>query len=185
VVPINTIRYNVYRDLGQDPLGAPAAPPTPWNDPAPAPLNPMALDTTTFTDEVQFGRERCYTVRALFGTGRAAVESGPSTRVCVTPIDVFPPAAPAQPATVAGEGAITLIWEPNREPDVAGYLVLRGEPGDATLRPLTPTPIADTSYRDVTVMQGRRYLYAVVAVDNRAPLPNASVPSASVEETAR
>jgi fibronectin type 3 domain-containing protein len=179
------IRYNVYRDLGPDPVGSPAAASTPWNEPAPTPLNPTALETTTFSDDVQFGRERCYTVRTLYGTGRAAVESAPSERVCVTPTDIFAPAAPAQPATVAGEGAITLIWEPNREPDVAGYLVLRGEPGDATLRPLTPAPIADTSYRDVTVMQGRRYVYAVVAVDNRAPVPNASAPSANVEETAR
>jgi hypothetical protein len=30
-----------------------------------------------------------------------------------------------------------------------------------------------------------RYVYAVVAVDNRVPVANASAPSARVEETAR
>jgi len=33
---------------------------------------------------------------------------------------VFPPAAPARLVAVADEGGISLIWEPNGEPDVAG-----------------------------------------------------------------
>jgi hypothetical protein len=62
---------------------------------------------------------------------------------------------------------------------------LRGEPGDATLQPLTMHPIVEASYRDTTVMPGRRYVYAVVAVDDRVPLGNMSPPSPRVEETAR
>jgi hypothetical protein len=86
---------------------------------------------------------------------------------------------------VAGEGAISLIWEPRDELDLGGYLVLRGEPGDATLQPLTPAPIPEASFRDTTVVPGRRYVYAVVAVDDRLPLGNVSAPSPRVEETAR
>ena len=51
------------------------------------------------------------------------------------------------------------------EPDIAGYTVLRADaPGD-TLRPLTPSPIRESTFRDTTVRPGARYVYAVVAVD--------------------
>ncbi len=73
---------------------------------------------------------------------------------------------------------------PGTEPDLAGYLVLRGEaPGD-TLQPLTPAPIAATNFEDKTAKPGVRYAYAIVAVDRATP-PNQSAPSARVEETAR
>jgi fibronectin type 3 domain-containing protein len=80
---------------------------------------------------------------------------------------------------------ITVIWEPSTAADLAGYVVLRGNSGDDTLRPLTPAPIRETSYRDADVEAGRRYVYAIVAVDSRQPTGNASAPSPRVEETAR
>ena len=66
-----------------------------------------------------------------------------------------------------------------------GYLVLRREAGDATLRQLTPTPLAEARYRDTSVEPGKRYIYSVVAVDTQVPLPNISAESEPVEETAR
>ena len=60
-----------------------------------------------------------------------------------------------------------------------------GDAGDATLQTLTPTPISEASYRDAMVVPGRRYVYAIVAVDDRLPLGNQSAPSPRVEETAR
>jgi hypothetical protein len=50
---------------------------------------------------------------------------------------------------------------------------------------LTETPILEARFRDATVMPGTRYRYSVVAVDNRMPLPNMSLESLPVEETAR
>jgi fibronectin type 3 domain-containing protein len=76
-----------------------------------------------------------------------------------------------------------LIWEPNTEKDLAGYLVLRGESG-GPLSPLTKEPIQETTYRDTTVRPGTTYEYAVVAVDN-APTPNRSDYSNRVTEVAR
>jgi hypothetical protein len=77
-----------------------------------------------------------------------------------------------------------LIWEPNTEPDFAGYLVLRGEsPGDK-LEALTPTPIRETTFRDTTGSPGVRYVYVIVAVDSATP-QNVSVESNRVEESAR
>jgi len=149
------------------------------------PFNAAPLDAMTFSDSVEFNRERCYIVRAVRGTPPNMVEGDASVPYCFTPVDLFPPTAPARLVAVADEGGISLIWEPNAEPDVAGYLILRGEPTDATLQPLTPTPVAEARFRDTHVSAGKKYVYAVVAVDSRLPFGNISVESNRVEETAR
>jgi fibronectin type 3 domain-containing protein len=105
--------------------------------------------------------------------GPASIESDASSATCLTPVDTFPPAAPRGLAAVTGDGGVSLIWEPNTEKDLAGYLVLRGETGAEKLTPITREPIRDTTYRDATVKSGTSYDYVVVAVDN-APLPNTS-----------
>jgi hypothetical protein len=150
-----------------------------------APLNPSPLATPAFERPgIELGKEQCFVVRTVVMAGTVAVESVPSERACMTPTDVFPPAAPKGLSAVAGSGVISLIWDANTESDLGGYVVLRGEaPGD-TLQPLTPSPIRDTTFRDTTVKPGVRYVYAVVAVDRATP-PNTSAQSVRVEETAR
>jgi hypothetical protein len=183
--PAGPLAYNVYRTTRPEPLAPPEAAPDAWNAEPPSPLNPAPLSRATFADPVEFGVERCYTVRGVRGAGadaRVGLESPPA---CVTPVDTFPPAPPRSLAAVATEGAISLIWQPNAEKDLGGYVVLRAEaPGD-TLQPLTPVPLTDARYRDDAVMPGVRYVYAVVAVDARFPVPNVSAASNRVEEIAR
>src|SRR4029077_8187979 len=70
-------------------------------------------------------------------------------------------------------------------PDVIGYLVLRGEASDATLEPLTPTPVVEPRFRDTHVTAGKKYVYAVLALDSRLPVANVSGESTRVEDTAR
>ena len=185
-LPSGPVRYNVYRDLAPDPFAFPdSASPLPWASAPPGPVNPTPLSTLSFTDAVEFDRERCYTVRPILGVPPNAIEGDASPANCFTPVDLFPPAPPARLVAVADEGGISLIWEPNAEPDVAGYMVLRGEASDATLQPLTPTPVAEPRFRDTHVNAGKKYLYAVVAVDSRVPVANVSGESNRVEETAR
>jgi hypothetical protein len=151
---------------------------------AASPLNPAPLKTPPFTDaRLAFGVERCYVVRTLAGAETAFVESGSSAPACVTPRDTFPPAAPTGLNVVGGEGVISLIWDANTEPDLGGYLVLRGEAPGEKLTRLTPDPIRDTTFRDENVKPGVRYVYVVVAVDTATP-PNVSA-QARVEEIAR
>jgi hypothetical protein len=148
-------------------------------------VNPLPLPAASFKDpRVNFGARRCYAVRSVRVAGAVTVESAASPPVCVTLTDTFAPAPPNGLVTVANEGAISLIWEPNTEKDLAGYVVLRGEAPDETLTPLTPAPIRETTYRDTTVKPGVTYVYAVRAVDN-APVPNSSELSAKVPEVAR
>lgn len=180
-------RYNVYRQLAPDPLAPPAtaANPRPWGVVSPAPINPAPLPVRSYQDPVEFGRERCYMVRVVRGTAPAIVEGEASAPVCVTPVDTFPPPPPGELSAIASEGAINLLWEASAGADVAGYLVLRGEQGSATLHPLTPAPVTEPRFTDRTVTAGVRYVYAIVAVDSRVPVPNVSAESNRVEEVAR
>jgi hypothetical protein len=180
------VTYNVYREVAPDPLAFPdTTAPVPWAASTPTPINAAPLTTTTFTDTVEFDRERCYTVRPLRGVPPNVVEGDASPPNCFIPVDLFPPAAPAHLAAVPDSGGISLIWEPNGEADVSGYMVLRGNPGDATLQPLTQVPVAEARFRDTQVEAGKKYVYAVVALDSRLPVANISAESNRVEETAR
>ena len=153
--------------------------------PFPVLLTPAAVAATTYRDErFEVGVERCYAVSTVATTGATSVESPMSKPACVKAVDTFAPSAPTKLEAVASEGAVSLIWEASPEADVAGYLVLRGEAGAAQLAPLFKTPIKETTYRDVSVKAGTRYVYAVVAVDTAAA-HNVSPPSNRVEETAR
>jgi hypothetical protein len=179
-LPPGPTRYNVYRELAPDPLAYPVIMPV-GAAPPPMPVVATVPGATVATDEIEFGRTRCYTVRTV----RGSAIGEPTPPVCFSPIDVFPPAPPAMPAAVAAEGAISLIWDPGSELDLGGYLVLRREVGSATLLQLTPEPITVARFRDSTVTSGTRYIYTVVAVDSQLPLPNMSAESLPVEETAR
>jgi hypothetical protein len=135
-----------------------------------------------FVDKrIEWGVERCYTVRAVWTFGELSVESDAAPPACTTPTDTFPPGAPAGLTPIPSEGAITLIWNPNTEGDLAGYVVFRASVPAGVLMPLTPAPIQLTTFRD-TVARGARFAYAVQAVDKAG---NASPESARVEESAR
>jgi hypothetical protein len=186
-LPAGPTRYHVYRAQAPDPLILP--PPTAvvpaGTVVVPRPITAVPVDELTFTDSVEFDRERCYEVRAVRGTGPDAVESAPTERRCLTPVDVFEPTPPTNLATVVRPGAIDLIWEASPELDVWGYVILRGTAGDATLQPLNAAPVIEAQFTDTTVTPGTRYVYAVIAVDTRLPVPNISGESARIEETAR
>ncbi len=151
----------------------------------PMPLNTMPLTTPAYADRpVELGIERCYAVSTLDVVGGLNVRSRLSAETCVTLVDIFPPAAPEGLRAVGSDGAVGLIWQPNDEEDLGGYLVLRGLPPGETLQPLTPEPVAENTYRDTTAEPGVRYVYAVRAVDRVTP-PNVSPLSNRVENAAR
>ena len=151
----------------------------------PEPLNLTPLTTPAYADlGVEFGLEHCYAVRTLDVVGGLDVRSGLSAQTCVTLVDTFPPGAPLGLTAVGSEGAVSLIWRPNDEADLVGYLVLRGLPPGETLQPLTPDPVRENTYRDATAELGVGYVYAVRAVDSATP-PNFSPLSNLAEDAAR
>ena len=151
----------------------------------PARLSETALEAPSYSEpRGEYGVERCYAVRTLDVVAGFEVRSRLSPVTCVTFIDTFAPAAPEGLTAVGSEGEVSLLWRPNEEEDLAGYVVLRGLPGDETLQPLADAPQVDNTYRDVTAEPGVRHVYAVRAVDD-ATAPNLSEPSDRVEAAAR
>jgi hypothetical protein len=154
--------------------------------PAVLPVNPTPLQGFSFTDPLQNGGgRRCYSVTSVRGGPERAIEGHPSEPICMTPVDVFPPAPPTGVSPIAVEGAISLVWEANRERDLQGYYVWRGEEGSEMLTRITEQVVKETRYTDETVKPGVRYVYAVTAVDTQTPQPNVSLQSERVEVTAR
>ncbi len=148
-------------------------------------LSQTPLAAPAYTDQqVEYGAERCFAVRTLDVVAGFEVRSRLSSATCVTFVDTFPPAAPQALTAVGSQGEVSLLWRPNDDADLAGYLVLRGLPGDETLHPLMDAPLTGNTYRDTTAEPGVRHAYAVRAVDTAAT-PNLSEPSDRVEAAAR
>lgn len=144
-------------------------------------LTDKPVTAASFADpRIEWGAERCYAIGRLAEVERLPVESDASEKTCVTLKDTFPPAAPTGVTAVAAEGSVNLIWNASTEPDLAGYLVLRGAGGDPP-KPITPQPIQETTFRDA-VPAGTRATYAIQAVDKAG---NVSAMSETTEETAR
>jgi hypothetical protein len=91
-------------------------------------------------------------------------------------MDFTPPAPPLGLVAVPGPGGIALIWEPNAESDLLGYLVYRRELPALTSSRLTEAPVPTTTYLDRTAQTGKSYVYTVTAVD-RSGHQNESAPS--------
>jgi predicted small lipoprotein YifL len=187
----SALAFNVYRvpDQSEPPAKPePAAKPGAGTGPDPsakleAPLNSSPLATARFEMAgLEVGARQCFAIRSVELVQNVAVEGDATTPACVTPKDIFPPAAPQGLSLLLLDGAIELVWDASAEPDAAGYTVLRADAPGETLRPLTPSPIRETTFRDTTVQSGAHYTYAIVAVDRAG---NASPPSARVEGTAR
>lgn len=166
--------YDVYEAPGD------SVPPP--DDTLPVPLTGAPVGSAEYRDEnITLGQPRCFYVRAVDIVDGIHVRGPASPVTCAPFTDTFAPAAPRELVAVSVPGAINLIWEPSEASDLAGYLVLRGEVGSATLTPVTGAPVTTLSYRDDTVQSGVRYIYAVVAVDRAG---NRSDESNRVEETA-
>ena len=141
--------------------------------------------STDFRDSrFEFGIPYLYTVRSVAQFGSDFVESADSPPALVTPRDVFPPAAPTSleitlvPATPQGPAYVELSWAISPEGDLAGYSVYRGDaedaPGDRVSTDILPSP----TFRDISVLPGRRYYYRVSALDragNESPKSSAVV----------
>ena len=114
---------------------------------------------------LSFGRRYVYVTTAEDASGRS---SAPSERLVVT--FLAGPAAPSALAAQAGDKEVRLKWEaPGSFLDGAPmtgelrYVVLRGA-GDGPLAPVTPAPVAGTTFTDTGLENDTAYRYAVQAV---------------------
>jgi hypothetical protein len=161
------IAYNVYDETNAE---------------SPLKLTASPIAELKFIDSrIVFGQKRCYTVRTAETIGGFTIESDAPPPQCEILVDTFPPAPPQGVQGIPSEGAINLIWQPNTEKDLAGYVVMRAASPDQPFEAITPAPIQETLFKD-EVPRGTSYVYTVKAVDRAG---NASAPSARVTETAR
>jgi hypothetical protein len=168
-------------DVGGPPVGFNVYPATPGaRSITAAPLAAPAFEHPI----AELGKETCFVVRSVRIVAGVPVESESSPPACTTPLDVFPPSAPAGLQAVPTAEGVSLSWEGVAAADLGGYVLLRGDSPGGTLQPLTPEPIRETTYRDATVKPGATYVYAVVAVDKASPA-NTSARSEPATVTAR
>jgi fibronectin type 3 domain-containing protein len=114
--------------------------------------------------DAEFGKRTTYLVQSVVKLNDTqTAESDLSTEVSIAPVDTFPPAPPVELHATAGPASVELSWEPNAEPDLAGYRVYRSVGGGAfeKIADLSAIP----SYSDKTVERGKAYRYAITAID--------------------
>ena len=131
---------------------------------------------------VEYGQPYTYEVQAVVNIGDKRIAesdfSAPETR---TPVDEFPPAAPTALRADRSGNAVSLVWEPVSDADLAGYRIYRSE-GNGPWQKLADVSTVP-SYSDTTVEHGKTYHYAVSAFDN-SPKHNESERSTPPAEIA-
>jgi hypothetical protein len=155
--------YRVYRhdvETGQDVIAGEV----PVGD-----SNPVLGDTN-------FQWEKTYEYRVTVVTfaqqanGTVQVEGDDTAPARVVAHDVFPPAVPSGlQAAYSGPGqkpSVDLVWQPDTEPDLAGYNVYRREHNSEPVKKNTEL-VKTPAFRDLEVLPGHEYSYSVTAVDVR------------------
>ncbi len=152
-VPARIVGYNVYRS--EDPQKFP-----------PAPLNPEPIAEPEFEDRAfQFDKTYYYAVSVIASRENPYAETRPSAPLELSPRDTFPPAMPQSLNCVVSEGAVLLLWAAPSDRDLAGYRITRREERSGQASPLQPGLVTALTFRDETVLHGRKYVYRVSAVD--------------------
>ena len=127
--------------------------------------------------EAEFGKRCTYLVQTVVKLAdNKLAESDLSDEASISPVDTFPPAAPADLHATPGPASIELSWEPNTESDLAGYRVYRSAGGGPFEKAADLAAIP--TWSDKNVEHGKTYRYAVTAVDR---VGNESVRSAAVQ----
>lgn len=143
--------YNVYRS-------APGSTPAELE----TPINPSPVTATTYRDVPSYG-EHEYRVAAVAAAGPPLVQGDLSGPAKVAFRDLVPPAAPASVTALLETKHVRLLWDAVDAADLAGYNVYRIE-GVYRLK-LTPSPLADANFLDISIDIGIAYQYEVTAVD--------------------
>jgi hypothetical protein len=180
------------RGKGQAPL---APPPEPVEQSLLVPAGPSSPDRGTAIDkDIRFGESYEYRAQRVaqvtIQDAKLELDGPLSAPVRIDAAQLFPPAVPAglaAVATAAGDGnpaAIDLSWQPNTEPDLAGYAVYRRDADAATgaaWQRISPAqPVVGPGFHDADVQPGHTYAYAVSAIDQEG---HESARSAETEET--
>jgi predicted phage tail protein len=174
--------YRIYRGVLQSPQEKSSQAPSQAKNKAPLELAGSSPSTEFRDTHFEFGTPYVYSVRSVAQYGADFVESADSAPVQVTPRDTFPPAAPTNleitivSATNQAPAYIELAWAISPEADLAGYAVYRSNAEDSPGERITTEILPSPTFRDISVLPGRRYYYRVSALDragNESPRSSA------------
>jgi hypothetical protein len=144
---------------------------------------PGWLDQTFEWEKTYWYRATTVTVVAATDSAETEVEGDDTPEVKVFAHDIFPPAVPTDlQAVFSGVGQtpfIDLVWAPDTDADLAGYIVFRHEEGGPPVK-INAEIVKTPAYRDTNVVSGMKYFYSVSAVDVRG---NESARSEEANET--
>ena len=170
--PVNLLGYNIYRISDTDTELV-------------QPINDSLISATQYRDRnFKPGETYHYVVRSVsLGTEGAQVESLNSNSISVSPLDIFPPSAPASITVAAAPGRLSIFFPANPEGDIAGYNIYRATDPDLPKNrwdKLNAELLTRTTFQDEKVESGKRYYYYLTAVDKSG---NVSPASEVVSET--
>jgi len=146
---------------------------------APEPSPAHALDKNiAFGNSYEYRAQRVVRVPVVQTSGASQnieLEGELSPPIRIDALDVFPPAVPAGLAAVAvaadpqsgAPASIDLSWQPNTDPDLAGYEVYRREDQTPWQRISGDQPVVGPAFHDARVLPGHTYRYGVSAVDQK------------------
>jgi hypothetical protein len=126
------------------------------------PINNAPVKGTTYTDVPPYGDHE-YRVSAVAISGTPSIQSAASAPVRVAFKDLVAPPAPASVTPLLETNRVRLLWDPVDAGDLAGYLVYRIE-GRFRLK-LSPNPVSETNFTDISIDIGIPYAYEVTAID--------------------
>jgi uncharacterized protein len=93
-----------------------------------------------------------------------------SFAMLVQPIDSIPPAKPVGlKALIDSLGIVKITWDANKEKDLMGYRIYRGNNPTEEFSQLTVSPSEPNNYTDKVVVKSlnSKVFYKIIAVDNR------------------
>lgn len=106
-----------------------------------------------------------YIAVSAYDTG--GVESAYSTQVVVNSGSGGSPTAPTGLRATSSDGTVTITWNQNPECDIYSYYIYRSTTSGTGYQYLaTNYGATNTSYQDLTAVNGTTYYYAVIAVDS-------------------
>ena len=86
-------------------------------------------------------------------------------RWCVLLLLCLLPAGSLAALTYDNDGNVTLQWQPNSEPDLAGYNVHRAGQSGGPYTKVNATLVVTATFTDTTAIEGATHYYVVTAVD--------------------
>jgi len=144
-------------------------------------VNPDLIKESRFLDAVlENGKRYDYQVRAVRNFRGTLIEGLSSAVARGVPEKLTPPSPPTGLVAAVQKEGIALRWNPNPEPDVAGYNVYRREKGESAFIKANPRLITENYFLDREADPHKTYFYRLKAMDT-SPAKNESEFSKEVE----